>query len=126
MASTQPAAKAGSRPRGVRRIISLIIVAVALMAGAFASFFYIQSSTIKNQAWLDQRLELKANIDQLTKISREASQGLEPDFRALTDLSQKQEGSDVEGSRDFGTLIETFANGDPATGMDPLPGDFQE
>jgi twitching motility protein PilJ len=126
MATTQPAPKAGSRPRGVRRIITLIIVALVLMVGALGSFFYIQNATIKNQAWLDQRLELKANIDQLTKISREASQGLEPDFRALTDLSQKQEGSDIEGSRDFGTLIDTFANGDPVTGMDPLPSDYQE
>jgi twitching motility protein PilJ len=125
MASTQPAPKAGSRPRGVRRIIFLAAIAIVLMAGALGSFFYIQNATIKNQAWLDQRLELKANIDQLTKISREASQGLEPDFRALTDLSQKQEGTDIEASRDFGTLIGTFANGDPVTGMDPLPDEFQ-
>ena len=125
MASTQPISKAGSRPRGVRRIITLIVVAVALMAGAFASFFYIQVGATKNQAWLDQRLELKANIDQLTKISREASQGLEPDFRALTDLTEKQEGS-TEGSRDFGSLIDTFGTGDPINDMDPLPGEFQE
>jgi len=122
MATTKPvAAKAGSRPRGVRRIIFLIIVAVVLMAGAFASFFYIQSTTVKNQAWLDQRLELKANIDLLTKISREASQGLEPDFRALTDLTIEQ-----EGSRAFGSLIDTFATGDPENNMDPLPADFLE
>ena len=128
MASTKPvaSAQAGSRPRGVRRIIFLATVAIVLMAGALGSFFYIQNATVKNQAWLDQRLELKANIDQLTKISREASQGLEPDFRALTDLSQKQEGSDVEGSRDFGTLIDTFRTGDVLTGMDPLPADYQE
>src|SRR5690349_12531176 len=125
MASTKPTPKAGSRPRGVRRIITLIVVAVVLMASAMGSFSYIQSAATKNQAWLDQRLELKANIDQLTKISREASQGLEPDFRALTDLTSKQEGA-TEGSRDFGSLIDTFATGDPLTGMDPLPTDFQE
>src|SRR5262245_9231301 len=125
MASTQPAApKAGSRPRGVRRVIFVAITASLLVLATVGSFVYIQNAAVKNQAWLDQRLELKANIDQLTKISREASQGLEPDFRALTDLSQKQEGSDVEGSRDFGTLIETFEKGDPATSMDPLPSDF--
>ncbi len=107
-------------------MLFLAVTAGVLVAGTIASFFYIQDVTVRNQAWLDQRLELKANIDQLTKISREASQGLEPDFRALTDLSQKQEGADVEGSRDFGTLIDTFVNGDPATGMDPLPGDYQE
>ncbi len=123
MASTKPvaAAKAASRPRGVRRIIFLSITAIVLMAGAFASFFYIQSAAVKNQAWLDQRLELKASIDLLTKISREASQGLEPDFRALTDLTVEQ-----EGSRAFGSLIDTFATGDATTDMDPLPDDFQE
>ncbi len=122
MASTKPVApKAGSRPRGVRRIIFLSITAIVLMAGAFASFFYIQDTAVRNQAWLDQRLELKANIDLLTKISREASQGLEPDFRALTDLTVEQ-----EGSRAFGSLIDTFATGDESTGMDPLPSDFQE
>src|SRR5689334_4128040 len=121
MASTKPTAKAGSRPRGVRRIITLIVVAVVLMASAMGSFSYIQSAATKNQAWLDQRLELKASIDQLTKISREASQGLEPDFRALTDLTVKQ-----EGTGDFGSLIDTFKNGDPEAGMDPLPGTYQE
>jgi twitching motility protein PilJ len=123
MASTKPvaAAKAGARPRGVRRIIFLSITAIVLMAGAFASFFYIQNASVKNQAWLDQRLELKANIDLLTKISREASQGLEPDFRALTDLTVEQ-----EGSRAFGSLIDTFATGDDEANMDPLPSDFQE
>src|SRR5690349_14192196 len=125
MASTKPTPKAGSRPRGVRRIITLIVVAVVLMASAMGSFSYIQSAATKNQAWLDQRLELKANIDQLTKISREASQGLEPDFRALTDLTEQQEGS-TEGSRDFGTLVETFRTGDALNGMDPLPDQFQE
>ena len=49
MASTQPAPKAGSRPRGVRRTITLVIVAVVLMAGALGSFFYIQNSATKNQ-----------------------------------------------------------------------------
>ncbi len=123
MASTKPvaAAKAGARPRGVRRIIFLSITAIVLMAGAFASFFYIQSAGVKNQAWLDQRLELKASIDLLTKISREASQGLEPDFRALTDLTVEQ-----EGSRAFGSLIDTFATGDDEANMDPLPDEFQE
>ena len=84
MASAQPAQKAVSRPRGARRMLFLAITAGVLVAGTIASFFYIQDVTVRNQAWLDQRLELKANIDQLTKISREASQGLEPDFRALT------------------------------------------
>jgi twitching motility protein PilJ len=121
MASTQPASKTASRPRGVRRIIFLTSAAIVLMAGAFASFFYIQNTAIKNQGWLDQRLELKADIDLLTKISREASQGLEPDFRALTDLTLKS-----EGTRDFGSLIDTFRTGDPASDMDPLPSDFQE
>lgn len=120
MASTQPAAKT-SRPRGVRRIIFLISIALVLMVGAFASFFYIQSTAVKNQAWLDQRLELKASIDLLTKISREAAQGLEPDFRALTDLTQKS-----EEARDFGSQIDTFRIGDDANGMDPLPDEFQE
>jgi twitching motility protein PilJ len=118
MASTKPAA-AAARPRGVRRIIFLAIAAGLLVAGALGSFFYIQNAALKNQAWLDQRLELKASIDLLTKISREASQGLEPDFRALTDLTVQQ-----EGTRDFGSLIDTFKTGDDSTGMDPLPGDF--
>jgi twitching motility protein PilJ len=125
MASTKPAAaKVASRPRGVRRILFLAIAAGVFVAGTVGSFVYIQDITTRNQAWLDQRLELKANIDQLTKISREASQGLEPDFRALTDLTVKQEGS-TEGSRDFGSLIDTFRTGDPLNNMDPLPADFQ-
>jgi twitching motility protein PilJ len=125
MASTKPAAtKAGVRPRGARRILFLAIAAGVFVAGTVGSFVYIQDIATRNQAWLDQRLELKANIDQLTKISREASQGLEPDFRALTDLTVKQEGS-TEGSRDFGTLIDTFRTGDPLVKMDPLPADFQ-
>jgi twitching motility protein PilJ len=119
MASTKPVT--GARPRGVRRIIVLIIVALVLTASAFGSFIYVQTAATKNQAWLDQRLELKANIDLLTKISREASQGLEPDFRALTDLTVQQ-----EGTRDFTALIDTFKTGDPTTGMDPLPAEFQE
>ena len=119
MATSRPVATA--RPRGVRRIIFLIIVAVVLMAGAMGSFFYIQNSAAVNQAWLDQRLELKASIDLLTKVSREASQGFEPDFRALTDLTVKSE----EGARDFSSLIETFRSGDPAIGLRPLPADFQ-
>ena len=72
MAATKPAAAAGARPRGVRRIIFLAAVAVVLVVGAMGSFFYVQNGAVKNQAWLDQRLELKANIDLLTKISREA------------------------------------------------------
>ncbi|MGQ0587253.1 MAG: methyl-accepting chemotaxis protein [Gammaproteobacteria bacterium] len=124
MASTKPvgaAPKASSRPRGVRRIITVLVVAVLLLASAFGIIYYVQDVTVRNQAWLDQRLELKANIDLLTKISREASQGLEPDFRALTDLTVEQ-----EGSRGFGSLIDTFATGDPENNMDPLPGDFLE
>jgi twitching motility protein PilJ len=124
MASTKPAAKVDSRPRGVRRILFLAIVAGLFVAGTVGSFVYIQDIATRNQAWLDTRLDLKANIDQLTKISREASQGLEPDFRALTDLTVKQEGS-TEGSRDFGSLIDTFRTGDPLNNMDPLPADFQ-
>ena len=119
MASTKPVA--GARPRGVRRIIVLIVLATALMAGAMGSFVFVQSATTLNQAWLDQRLELKASIDLLTKVSREASQGLEPDFRALTDLTAKS-----EETRDFGSLIDSFKVGDPTTGMEPLPADFQE
>ena len=125
MASTQPVSKTAGRPRGVRRIVSVLIIAAVLLVGAFGIFAYVQTVGVKNQAWLDNRLELKAIIDQLTKISREASQGLEPDFRALTDLTEKQEGS-TEGSRDFGTLIETFKTGDPVNDMDPLPDEFQE
>jgi twitching motility protein PilJ len=124
MASTKPTAKVDSRPRGVRRILFLAIVAGLFVAGTVGSFVYIQDVAVRNQAWLDTRLDLKANIDQLTKISREASQGLEPDFRALTDLTVKQEGS-TEGSRDFGSLIDTFRTGDPLNNMDPLPADFQ-
>jgi twitching motility protein PilJ len=123
MASTQPAAKT-SRPRGVRRIIFVLVTGILLIAGALGVLAYIQSVAAGNQAWLDQRLELKASIDMLTKISREASQGLEPDFRALTDLSQKQEGS-TEGSRDFATLVDTFRTGDELNGMDPLPDEYQ-
>src|SRR5690349_7573586 len=121
MASTQPAAKAAARPRGARRMLFLAITAGVLVAGTVGSFVYIQNITLRNQAWLDQRLELKDSIDRLTKISREASQGLEPDFRALTDLTVEQ-----EGSRGFGSLIETFATGDRENNMDPLPSDFQE
>jgi twitching motility protein PilJ len=122
MASTKPAAaaKAAVRPRGARRILFLAVAAGVFVAGTVGSFVYIQDIAARNQAWLDQRLELKANIDLLTKISREASQGLEPDFRALTDLTVKQ-----EGTRDFGSLIDTFRTGDPAVNMDPLPVDFQ-
>jgi twitching motility protein PilJ len=119
MARTSP--KPAARPRGVRRIITLIVLALLLTAGAMGSFFYIQNAAALNQAWLDQRLELKASIDLLTKVSREASQGFEPDFRALTDLTVKQ-----EGTRDFASLIDTFRTGDPTTGMRPLPGEFQE
>ncbi|HUR40415.1 MAG TPA: methyl-accepting chemotaxis protein, partial [Verrucomicrobiae bacterium] len=121
MASIKPAAPADARPRGIRRIVFLAIVAAVLVIGAMGSFFYIQAIATANQAWLDQRLELKASIDLLTKISREASQGLEPDFRALTDLTVQQ-----EGTRDFGGLIDTFALGDQSSGMDPLPSEFQE
>ncbi|MGH8481754.1 MAG: methyl-accepting chemotaxis protein [Nevskiaceae bacterium] len=120
MASTQPAAKIASRPRGVRRILFLAIAAGVFVAGTVGSFVYIQDVVVRNQAWLDQRLELKASIDLLTKISREASQGLEPDFRALTDLTQKS-----EEARDFGSLIETFRGGEPTINMDALPADFQ-
>jgi twitching motility protein PilJ len=119
MASTKPVA--GSRPRGVRRIIFLIVVATLLIAGALGVLVYVQNGAALNQAWLDQRLELKANIDLLTKVSREASQGLEPDFRALTDLTIKS-----EETRDFGSLIDTFKTGDPASNMQPLPDEFQE
>jgi len=127
MASTKPVAapKAGVRPRGVRRIITVIVLALLLLVAAFGILYYVLVTGTANQSWMDQRAELRANIDQLTKISREASQGLEPDFRALTDLTSKQEGA-TEGSRDFGSLIDTFATGDPLTGMDPLPGEFQE
>jgi twitching motility protein PilJ len=120
MASTQPVAKASSRPRGVRRIITVLAIGFVLLVGAFGLLYYVQNVAVRNQAWLDQRLELKDSIDRLTKISREASQGLEPDFRALTDLTVKQ-----EGTRDFGSLIDTFRTGDPASDMDPLPADFQ-
>ena len=51
MASTKPAA--GSRPRGVRRIVSLIVVAILLIAGAGASFLYLQREANVNTAWLD-------------------------------------------------------------------------
>jgi twitching motility protein PilJ len=121
MASTKPAAaKVASRPRGVRRILFLAIAAGVFVAGTVGSFVYIQDLAVRNQAWLDQRLELKDSIDRLTKISREASQGLEPDFRALTDLTEKS-----EEARDFGSLIDTFRVGDPLNNMDPLPADFQ-
>ena len=118
MADIKPAA--AERPRGVRRIIVLIVIATLLMAGALGSFFYIQFQGGVNQAWLDQRQDLKASIDLLTKISREASQGLAPDFRALTDLTQKS-----SESRDFSSLIATFRDGDPAAGMKPLPESYQ-
>src|SRR5688572_3015749 len=117
MASTKPVA--GARPRGVRRIIAILLLGTLMIAGALGYLIYLQGTVDRNQAWLDQRLELKASIDLLTKISREASQGLEPDFRALTDLTVKQ-----EGTRDFAALIETFKTGDASTGMDPLPGEF--
>jgi twitching motility protein PilJ len=120
MASTQPAPKASSRPRGVRRIITVLAIGFVLLVGAFGLLYYVQNVAVRNQAWLDQRLELKDSIDRLTKISREASQGLEPDFRALTDLTEKS-----EEARDFGSVIDTFRVGDPANDMDPLPADFQ-
>ena len=120
MASTQPAPKAGSRPRGVRRIVIVLGLGTLLITGSLVYLAYVQNVLGRNQAWLDQRLELKAQIDLLTKISREASQGLEPDFRALTDLTLKS-----EGARDFGSVIDTFRTGDPANDMDSLPADFQ-
>ena len=116
--ATKPAA--AERPRGVRRIIVMIIIATVLMAGALGSFLFIQVNAGNNQAWLDQRVDLKANIDLLTKISREASQGLAPDFRALTDMTQKS-----AESRDFTSLIQSFKEGDPANGMKPLPDSYQ-
>ena len=114
MASAKPVA--AERPRGVRRIIVLIVVATLLMAGALGSFFYIQYNAGISASWLDQRQELKAGIDLLTKISRETSQGLAPDFRALTDLTVRS-----EETRDFLSLIQTFKNGDPTASMPPLP-----
>ena len=120
MASNKPATVA--RPRGVRRIIAVLVLGIVLIAVALGFLGVVQNSLAVNQAWLDQRLELKASVDLLTKVSREASQGLEPDFRALTDLTVKGE----EGARDFSSLIDTFKNGDPAAGMKPLPADFQE
>ena len=113
MASTKPVA--AERPRGVRRIIVLIVIAILLMAGALGSFFYIQYNAGVNQAWLDQRAELKASTDLLAKISRETSQGLAPDFRALTDLTEKS-----TEAREFASLIQTFKSGDSTTGMPPL------
>jgi twitching motility protein PilJ len=112
MATTQPA---GTRPRGVaRRQIAVLIAAAVLLGGAMASFVQFQIVSAQNQAWTNQRLDLKEDITRITNISRQASQGLEPDFRALTDLQQ-----------DFGGLIATFRDGDPSTGMRPLPEDFQ-
>jgi len=102
-------------------MFTVLVVAVALVLGTVISFVYIQRNATQSQAWLDQRLELNASTALLTKISREASQGLEPDFRALTDLTLKS-----EGSRDFGSLIESFKAGDPETGMLPLPDDYQQ
>ena len=116
-----------ARPRGVRRILISLVIAVLLVLATVASFLYIQFSAGQNQAWLDQRSELNAQIAQLTKISREASQGLEPDFRALTDLSVKTaDESQDEGQKDFGSLIDTFKSGDRDTGMQPLPKEYQE
>jgi twitching motility protein PilJ len=120
MATTKPVS-GDTRPRGVRRLIVLIVLAALLTGAAMASFFYIQSNAATNQLWLDQRLELKASIDLLTKVSREASQGLEPDFRALTDLTERS-----DEARDFGSLIDTFKTGDTVTGMEPLPKEYQE
>jgi len=114
MATTKPAP--ASRPRGVAgRQIAVLVVAFLLFSAAGVTTYLAQTRTAQNQQWLDQRLDLREEIARLTRVSREASQGLEPDFRALTDLQ-----------KDFGALIETFKSGDPDTGMDPLPGEYQE
>ena len=113
---------AGARPRGVRTILSVLVIALLLVGATVASFLYIQQNDARNQAWQNQRLDLNEDIDRLAKISREASQGLEPDFRALTDMTAASE----EGQRDFGSFIDTFKTGDPTTGMAPLPDEFQE
>ena len=120
-------ASAGARPKGVRRILFVLFIAGLLVVATGASLFYIQQAASVNQTWLDQRADLSAQIALLTKVSREASQGLEPDFRALTDLTVKPEaGGFEEGQRDFGSLIDTFRIGDSTNGMPPLPGEYQE
>ncbi|HUS24958.1 MAG TPA: methyl-accepting chemotaxis protein [Candidatus Binatia bacterium] len=111
MATPKPAS---TRPRGVRRMFAVLLVAVLLVIATVASFFYLQRVAAQNDAWEGRRQELREEIKRLTDISRATTEGIEPDFRALTDL---QEG--------FATLFGSFKTGDEEVGMPPLPAEYQ-
>jgi twitching motility protein PilJ len=95
-------------------MFAVLLIAVLLVLATVASFFYLQRVGSQNDAWEGRRQELREEIKRLTDISRASQQGIEPDFRALTDM---QEG--------FGPLFLTFKTGDPEVGMPALPDQYQ-
>jgi twitching motility protein PilJ len=97
-----------------KREITLLVLSVLLMAAAVFTFYYAQQIGARNQGWRDLAQELAADAASLTRISRETSQGFEPDDRALIALQD-----------DFEELLITLREGHLAQGLQPLPARLQ-
>jgi twitching motility protein PilJ len=106
--------KAGGGFTGGRRELTILILATALLIAALGSLYVTQTQATRNQAWLDLSREIATNSGRLTRVSRETTQGFEPDFRALNDTQ-------VE----FTELIQTLKSGDPDAGLPALPAEIQ-
>jgi twitching motility protein PilJ len=102
-------AKKGSGT-GTKRQVALLLLATVFLGVALGSFYYIQSTTTRNETWRELSRQIAASVSDLAKAGR----GIQPDFALLDGISQ-----------DFDALIEDIRKGNEAAGIQPLPAAVQ-
>jgi twitching motility protein PilJ len=68
-----------TRAAGTRRQVFLLVLTAAFLAATVGAFYYIQSTTNRNQAWRDQARKFSSDVSELARAGR----GVIPDFATL-------------------------------------------
>lgn len=104
------AEQAGRRAPEVRRQFAALGVALAFLVVGAVLLYYVQSSSRRDRAWIEDARQLVADIGQISKVAGDAARGIAPDFRALS-------GKAVN----FDDSVKMLRKGDAAAGLLPMP-----
>jgi twitching motility protein PilJ len=95
---------------GTKLQIVLLIAAAFFLAATIGSFYYIQSTTQRNQDWRDAAKKFSSDVSELSRAGR----GVIPDFATLDAASEE-----------FDFSVKVMREGDPEAGFPRPPSSTQ-
>ena len=92
----------------------VLVLALVALATAVAGLFVYQQRVARTDGWRGLAADIERFSDSLTQVSRETTQGFEPNGRVLTALGN-----------DFEYFSQTLREGDASIGIAPISDEFQ-